>query len=331
MRLLTLPLIFGIIFFNANLSWAITGFNPEPGSDIVGLFEHPELWEKARGKIQYLGIIDMSFTNIQHPLTNGNTLDRFRDVHAFEKLKAWGIELAMETGSVKPGIHCDAKLNAISHSKHFKEVKVLGGKISMVTMDWPRASGKNDCHQTVDETAEYVAQYANVLSSVFENQHPGEKLKIGLYEGYPLLSIAELKIWLDTMMKHGYKPGHFILDLDRISHDSHHQWDFFDNAMKKLLKELKAYCQQRGILFGVAYWSNRLGSPKQYHDDVIKWVKRVHKGIGQPDINEFVSWEYWVQFGNQGIVFPQNMPESWIYSHTGLLLEGLSLLNHSKF
>lgn len=293
-------------------------FIPEPGSDIVEMFQQPNKWNSSREKIRRFGIPALSLEpNFDHKLILDNTYENFVRADAFQKLSDWNIDLDVAVGSVKPDIHCDAKTYARDHSKLFERVKQQGGKIHSFTMDWPRASGKLDCRQSVDQTAEYVADYVRTVRAAYDDAHPGEKLEIGLWEGYPTFEPRELIQWLDTMTRHGYTPDYLTVDIDR---DHHKRLKRSDAQMRTVLRTIKAACEERGIRFGVAMWSNKMKTTRTYQADIVAWTKLVNSAVGTPDIVQMISWEYWVQYQNEGRVRPYNLPEEDVYSHTGLLL-----------
>jgi hypothetical protein len=295
----------------------------EPGADGVEMFENPDKWEKARARIHHFGMFGGWLEeNGCGKVCKNNSFQRLVQADAFRKLMDWGIKIDVGLGSVKPGSNCDAKDNARGHAQYIERVKNVGGKISSFTMDWPLASGRFDCNQSMDQTAEYVADYVKYVKAVYAQVHQGEELQVGLWEGYPLFSHDELIQWLETLRKHGFVPSHIVLDIDRDAHKGKKRNDAY---MKMVLTKVLRYCSQKGIKFGIAFWSNDLKNPATYRQDIINWVRVVKKTIGAPELIEFNSWEYWVQFGNEGNVFPENLPDSNRVSHTGIMLEGLRL------
>ncbi|MGE3974963.1 MAG: hypothetical protein AB7F59_10605 [Bdellovibrionales bacterium] len=296
-------------------------FVPEPGAENVELFSQPNEWPMARAKTKRFSLHGCSLDDVPmtHKICKNNGLQRIAASGALSKLQDWGIELDIGVGSVKPEIHCDAKLYAQAHSDYIGRVKRMGGKIKSFTMDWPRGSGKLDCKQTVTETAGHVANYVRTVRQTYSRIYPGEQVEIGLWEGYPTFEPTELIGWLDAMIRTGFKPDYLVVDIDR---DHHKRLKRSDAQMRTVLKTLQNACTARGIRFGVALWSNKMQTVQTYRNDVISWMNLVKSGVGTPDIIQLISWEYWVQFQNEGRVRPYNTPERDAFSHTGLLLYG---------
>ncbi len=253
-----------------------------------------------------------------------NTLDRFTNAQAFSKLKQWNLPLYLAVGSVKPEIHCDAKIYARDAvDVYIKGVKDRGGQVKGMTMDWPLASGSEACGQTMEQTANYVIEYTKTVYDGYATHHPGQKLELGTWEGTPTFSADQLITWLNLLASKGYKPHHFIADFDHERFKREGKLPL----MRSYLLKLQNYCRSNGILFGVAIWGNDLKSPTAYYAQARKYAQEVKFATGGPDFIQIISWEYWVQKQNVGNVFPHNLPETDSLSHLHFFNE---LFNYFK-
>jgi hypothetical protein len=293
-------------------------FLPEPGSDVVEMFEHPEQWSQSRSKMSVLELQNYYMYPNCGAICKNNTWDRFVAAQAFQKIKSWNIPLFIGVNAVKPGPHCDAKIYANDGVNIIlKNIKDQGGQVNGFTMDWPLASGVFDCHQKYEETADHVVNYVNTVRAGYASLHPGSKLEMGLWEGSPTFTADQLIKWLDLLQARGFKPDHYIVDFDHALYRRQGRIP----EMQDTAKKLKDYCRQKGILFGVALWGNDLKNPTAYYAQVRQYSQEIREGIGAPDFIQAISWEYWVQKQNIGNVFPSNLPETDSLSHLSFFME----------
>jgi len=242
------------------------------------------------------------------------------EVQAFQKLKQWDIPLYLAVGSVKPEIHCDAKIYARDAvDLYIKGIKDNGGLVKGLTMDWPLSAGSETCGQTMEETANHVVNYVKTVTDGYALHHPGQKIDIGTWEGTPTFTADQLITWMNLLISKGYKPHHFIADFD---HERFRREGKLP-LMRSYLLKLQNYCRANGILYGVAIWGNDLRSPTTYYAQARKYAQEVKRATGGPDFIQVISWEYWVQKQNAGDVFPYNLPETDPLSHTHFFSEML--------
>src|SRR5919197_6679516 len=77
-------------------------FCPGPGTlDYIRLFEHPEEWPRARRLISVFKFYQQHTLMPPDPIVGPDSYDAFVQASAFRMLRQWGIETAIEVGSVK--------------------------------------------------------------------------------------------------------------------------------------------------------------------------------------------------------------------------------------
>jgi hypothetical protein len=94
------------------------------------------------------------------------------------------------------------------------------------------------------------------------------------------------------------------------------------------LQELRRFCEEHGIAFGVIFTSNwtQAGADRTYYESTMEWIGTVNEAIGRPQQVIFQSWQGPAPSGYHEV--PINLPEDdpAVYSHTRLILEGLGVL-----
>ena len=96
------------------------------------------------------------------------------------------------------------------------------------------------------------------------------------------------------------------------------------------LQELKRFCDERGIAFGVIFTSNwtQSSSDRDYYLSTMSWLETVKEAIGRPDHTIFESWQGPSSSGLHEV--PLNLPTNNLdgYSHIDLLMDGLEVLGN---
>lgn len=247
--------------------------------DFLDLFRHPNLWSKARSQIS---VFQFAPQQLGGP-TNGphvNTIAELKQVHAFELLKSWGIDIALEAPAIKEW-NCNGDTAANLTLQVIGFAHAAGGEVKYVTMDEPLLSGTGACRQTIVETAEKTSVYIKKLTGA------DPSLRVGDVEPYPIRSVTQLEQWILALSDQGTKPAHFHLDVDTNFLKTHPQLDASAD-----FQSLKRFLQGRGIPFGIIFWSGHDPEPsdRTYFDHAMGWVKQVHAAIGAPDNAIFESW-----------------------------------------
>lgn len=294
---------------------------PNVGSvDLLKMFSEPDRWSAARDKtgVFQFYIQQLAATSAAAcPSCGDNILPGFDGVDAFNKLKAWNIGIAIETGAVKHHT-CDGEVAAQGAAGVIGLVKDRGASVRYVAMDEPYIGGEQrigseTCGYTMARSAQETARFLRKLATL----HPD--VKVGDIEPYPYFRVPQLLAWLDELARNGEKPAFFHVDIDRVA---------VKNARLDVsadLRALKAGVAARGIPFGVIFWGHELDIPRgaaspdrSYYDAVMGWVGTVQAAIGAPDHAIFQSW---LRSSDGRNVVPKNLSES-DYSHTRLLNDG---------
>lgn len=310
--------------------------------DLISLFSVPESWEETRTRVN---VFKFGPAQVGAPSSSGlNTFEDLVKVGAFQKLKQWGMSVAIEAPAVKEW-DCTSKRAAKITLDYIQNVRSGGGEVKFVAMDEPLVSGYRSCQLTFDEIA---ARTANYVRDILED--PGiatldGKIMFGDIEPYPSYSVDQLKQWINALQSHGLTPSFFHLDVDLNNVNLHPQIDLAGD-----LRALKAFLEQREIPFGIIFWSGRdpESSDESYFNHVIDYVERVHAAIGRTDQSIFQSWVLRVSAACTLAVpcdwknthcsssdvrycgyhsVPINLPEgSSVFSHTRLINESLKIL-----
>jgi hypothetical protein len=221
-----------------------------------------------------------------HANTKRNSFEELRDVDAFGKLHGWGIKIASEEGAVKPW-DCTGMQAAKITEGHIRNVHEAGAAIDLIAMDEPFTAGRQPCGLALPEIARRTAAYARAVTSSDEAKAAGVVPLIGDIEPYPSFSVNDLKQWTDALAANGFKPAFIHIDINLHFVDVHPEVNLKDD-----LQTLQGFFRQRGIPFGIIFWSgyDPLNSDELYYDHVMKFVHEVKDAVDRPDQVVFQSW-----------------------------------------
>jgi hypothetical protein len=294
-------------------------FAPNMGSiDYPRLFTHPVEWEQAKSKIDVFMFYPQL---IEEPCSEcgENTYERLVLVGAFQKLSEAGIAIAIEAGAVKEW-GCTADRTFEITQAMIRKVAYNGGKVSIIAMDEPLIGGELEfmgltCAYEWEQSAVQTASYIKKVQTEYPH------ISIGDIEPYPHYSIAELEQWILLVLAEGVELDFFHLDIDiervRVERSN----------IKEDLQEINRFCEEHHIPLGIIITSNwtKANTDKAYYDSTIAWIETIKDAIGKPAHLIFQSWHGPAPSGNREV--PINLPEDDlnIFSHTRLLLEGLTL------
>jgi hypothetical protein len=291
-------------------------------TDFLALFSDPQQWSAARQKVDVFQFYSQNVFTDPCPICGGNTLQALIDVSAFQQLKDWGKAVAIEVGAVKEW-GCDGIVEYRVAKSAIRSVQTNGGAVKLLSMDEPLLGGQLvangiTCGNTFEETVHGVAQFTRLVRSGYPN------IIVGDIEPYPHYSVSQLEDWLLALEAAGVEPGFFHLDVDieRVRVEGQN--------VSAHLQELQRFCQEHQIPFGVIFTSNwtASGSDQGYYKSTLSWLNTVHAAIGKPQHVIFQSWQGPAPNGvhQVPINLPQNDPS--VYSHTRLILEGLSVFGY---
>ncbi|MBI4673619.1 MAG: Ig-like domain repeat protein [Chloroflexi bacterium] len=304
----------------ADLVW----FAPNMGSrDYAELFTKPAQWSKARSRINIFKFYTQNVLDVPCAICGDNTLKKFVDVQAFQKLKDWGIAISVEVGAVKPW-GCTSDVTFGVTKEVIGNVQTYGGTVTFLAMDEPRVGGEEiadgmTCGYTMEKSAAQTAGFIKRVRAAYP------QIIVGDIEAYPHFSPAEIQKWILALEDQGATPAflHMDIDVERVRVE---RQDVIAD-----LRTLSQFSKQRGIPFGVIFTSNwhAAYSDRAYFDSTMEWVRTVNDAIGKPQHAIFQSWQAApADRDHKGVhEVPINLPENdpAIYSHTRLLLEGFAV------
>jgi hypothetical protein len=297
-------------------------FAPDFASaDFPNLFTPPDQWTTARSRVKvfkfYAVQVNSSFVPCPDWLCGTTRLPQLVNVQAFSQLKAWGVDIGIEAGAVKPE-NCsgDPLVNVAVDA--VQNVQANGGIVRFIAMDEPfiggqlTANGQN-CNFTMQQSAAQTAHFVETLQGKFIYT------VIGDIEPYPYFSVAQLEAWISLLHSLGVQLAFFHLDVDPALVAS------TGADLAGDLQALNAFCQAQKIPFGVLLNSLTTTSDQMYYSDAIQFTQRVKSAIGKPQASIFQSFDCATGTCNTPINLPENDPN--IFSHTRLINDALAILN----
>jgi len=288
--------------------------------DLLTMFEDLSAWTDARGRLsvfQFYAQQLLADETSQCPMCENNILPNLVSRGAFSVLKSHGIQVAVEKGSVKDW-DCDARKNEQIARDLFQRMKNVGAQVDIIAMDEPYVSGVTLCKMGEDPTAVNIARYAqNVRASSLEIQ--SRPVSIGMIEAYPHFDVNAVERHIIQVTQAGADIDFLHLDVDRNAIKNQ---KIDDARLARELQHIWQLCQDRNIEFGVIFWGQEGKDAIKYRSNVMDWVIKEKKLVGRPDHVIFQSWEQGDSSGQVRRV-PNNLPETDIYSHTRVMIDGL--------
>jgi hypothetical protein len=318
-------------------------FAPDPESpDLLDLFRHPEEWRHARSHIKIIKLSPLQFQPKSQ--LKRNTYEELSAIGAFAAVRSWGMALASEEGALKPW-DCTGVKAAERTIDRALSAHSAGGRIDYMAMDEPMAGGMMYCHLDLDASAERTASYANAVLDNENLKEAGLTPEIGDIEAYPWASADQVMKWTAALMRDGFIPAFFHLDVNVSFVDVHPEV-----AFARDIKTLESFFKQKKIPFGVVVWGgyDPLNSDQDYHDHAIAYAERLRNLIDPEDQIIIQSWVIRSSLsckgppaaclvekspctnGDPGYCgshsIPVNLPETARYTHTRLVDDVLTLL-----
>ena len=321
-------------------------FSPDNQTpDFLDLFAFPDQWQSARSHISVFEF-GAELLNDKSPLSPVS-FESLRRVHAFYKLKKWGIKIAVEEMAIKEP-ECSIVRPVAITTNHLVNMQQNNTPINIVAMNGPLSLGTVSCNLTINEAAAETVAYTTAILRHAKVNHVPEP-SIGDIEPYPSSSVSELEQWTTDLEKRHFKPAFIHLDVNVHYLDVHPHI-----SMSRDFKELKQFYGAKSIPFGIVIWSgySPLNSDRSYYEHAIAFLKRIKESIGSPRQLVFQSWvtrssgrcskadascspkgRSKLPCGASDPTYcgmksiPLNLPESAPYTHTRLILDSLSILN----
>jgi len=297
-------------------------FTPDFASaDFQNLFTPPDQWSSARSKVKvfkfYAVQVNSSFVPCPASLCGPTRLQQLINVQAFSKLTAWGIDIGIEAGAVKPE-NCSGDTLITVAEDAVQNIQANGGTARFIAMDEPfiggqiTASGQN-CNFTMQQSAAQTVHFIQALHGKFVY------MVIGDIEPYPYFSVVQLESWISLLQSLGVQLAFFHVDVDPALVTA------TGADLTGDLQVLNAFCQAQKVPFGVLLNSLTATSDATYYSDAIQFTQRVKSAIGRPQLSIFQSFDCATGTCNIPINLPEN--DLTIFSHTRLINDGLVILD----
>jgi hypothetical protein len=297
-------------------------FAPDFASaDFQNLFTQPDQWSVARSKVRTFKFyaIQANSSSFGCPAWQcGPTrLPELINVQAFSRLKAWGIDVAIETEAVQPG-SCTADSNFNIAEDAIQNIQANGGTVRFIAMDEPFILGQltfdgQTCNLTMEQSADQTKRFIQLVQGKFVY------IVIGDIEPYPYFTVAQLESWISLVQSLGVQLAFFHLDVDPALVAANGA-DLVGD-----LQVLNAFCQAHNIPFGVLLNSLTATSDTAYYNEAIQFTQRVKSAIGKPQLSIFQSFDCATGICDTPINLPENDPT--IFSHTRLINDALVILD----
>jgi|GEM_PF-3637424 len=331
-------------------------FSPNTGStDMLDLFTNPAQWDTARAHIDVFSFKAGHLNSWPCYWCDTNTITNLIKVQAFSKLNTWGKEIAIEIAPPLPqGVYpddCELEYQLAWQKAYnwtvdaINNVQNNGGTVKHLIIDEPIRrwysklfpNGGPACQvDSIADIAAFVSDYINALQTAFPT------MEIGQIILYPQVSVDEIKTYLTEMESLGTSLSYITLDVHgaRIFEYGTPGGIVSLREVRNDLQELKLFFDTLNIGFGpiltdlgwnCKYWEIGEYVDETYYNGAMFWIDPVKQAIGEPEYKIFQSWvsPHYSDTNLLRQTFPINLPENNydIFSHTRLLLDGLSVLS----
>ena len=236
---------------------------PAPqAADYLRLFSEPDLWARARAKVSAFQVYIQHVLSAEPTPQNPNSYDALCGVRAFERLREWGVPLALEIGAVKPG-SCDGRHYLAETMRCIERIEAARGTVGVVAIDEPLSSGLYHCgHQPLDVTAEATAHYIRHLRAF----RPG--LVVGYVEAWPSSRATVIADFWSALQD--ARPDFLHLDVDRYAVRDQRVGR---HETERDLRELYELASRHGVPFGLLAWGQRAATDVYYRMDTMRWLR----------------------------------------------------------
>lgn len=291
-------------------------FCPAPGSlDMLDLFESPEAWSRARGRIQVFKFYQQHTMPGPPAIVGPNSFEALVRAGAFRTIVGdWRTRIALEAGSVKE-FYCTPDERGMRESvaatlRSLDAIREAGGAVTYLAMDEPFIGGLSQrCGGPAFEpTADRLRTYMTAVRAAYP------AVRIGLIEAYPTFSPDDFASMLRLMRARGTPPAflHADVDLAAMRPDR----DAFGRDMIRLSDIAAAH----GIPFGLIVWGSNGDADALYADDAQRLADAVHKTFRDPSLlPDHIIFQSWAESSRGLRITPSNLPEQRPDTHTWLV------------
>ena len=323
---LTAPAYFALAAFSSIVSYSQTPtappiqssaaiwFHPQPAfigpqanglPDFLPLFQPDAPWPRAMAKTRVIGLYAGWISAVSPQVLR--QVVNFINAHDMTiEIEAPSLQAQSTCGSGVEGyVPYGQSLTTFTIS-YLQRLKAFGAQRIVVKVDEPFYFGvvvndPHSCHFSVQQTAQYVGHYAQLVKSVYPDAEIGDVEPI-IDSAYPPGVVAALAEWHQAYRAATGEPfPFFFADIE-----------FGSQTWPYLVLQLEQQTHQLGMKFGIIY----IGGSADLTD--AEWAAKtiarfyVYQGDsgGQPDYVLFQSWEPHPQYF---------LPETNPFSFTGVL------------
>lgn len=292
---------------------------PNIGSaDALRLFANPEEWTAARDAMStfqtYIQLLegdgaDAALRNQCGP----NICPAFLDAGVPAHLAAWGKQLAVEAGAVKPH-DCEAAGTTAAALRAISRVREAGGEIKYFSIDESLVAASEDCHQSLADTVEFTARFIRTVRD--------QGVDAGVIEAYPWRPATLIAEYVSALAARGAAPAFLHVDVDRLRFELP-KGKVPERQFRDDLALMQLVCRQHGLKYGLILWGNNATTDAEFVKDA-RTVLDIYKRLAPVDLDTLViqSWQRADPPGQSPHWrIPSNLPESSATSLTHLLLE----------
>ncbi len=270
----------------AALAWP--GGSEDGGStDFVSLFQGNAPWPSSMGRTQVVGLYSGWITAATPAMLQSVVM--FVNTHNMAiEIEAPAMQALATCGS---GVEGYVPYGQSLHDytlAYLQRLKALGAARIFIKVDEPYYFGSvvgdpRSCHFSVGEVASQVAQYVQLVQTVFPDAVVGDVEPV-IASGYSPDVITALTAWHDTYQAVSGAPfPFFFADID---------WS--NLAWASLVKQLEIATHQRGLRFGIIYIGDKFDtSDAEWTGKVVARFQSYQGSSngGSPDYVLFQSWE----------------------------------------
>lgn len=309
---------------------------PVPAGDMLKLATNPELWPRARARVDVLSLYQLHAYHdpafVCGKPCGPNVLQAFLDAVPggfFRWINEQGIDLGIEAPAVKEW-SCTEQLvrerNVAPSVIALDNISASGGRVSYISMDEPFTAGTNTtdggvfggCALPPPQVATMVKVYVDGV----HERYP--EVKVGLIEAYPHSTAGEIISYILELERVDVPVPYFHLDFDqpaviRERRDA--------RIAQSDVRRIREFCTARGIPFGVILTGLDGTSNEQFATDTWAMLRNVLPAVGVTEHTIFQSWADDPPGDPYSLKhIPDTVPESNETSHTGQLLRMLEYM-----
>lgn len=181
----------------------------------------------------------------------------------FRTLRAAGVALGIEMGSVKPSdLHAEANMGALHMA--VTRVREAGGDVAYVSMDEPMTYG---AAQPLEETADAVVAFMRAGADL--------GVPVGWIEAWPNVLLEQQRKFLMLLDERGVVPTHWHFDID---------WGHAEQlrlSISEMLHAARSFAYDYGMALGVIIAGYSHATDAEYAAEMLQKA-RVIKACGVP-------------------------------------------------